>query len=108
MAQNPPRASDSGAQSGTYALVDSPVRPLAIPGRSVGAEVFSAPRPRTVGDLHRSSGSVVYGTRSVVERSIRDTFAIAKCQRVRVADRLGLRADAGGVLAGKKPQNPSF
>jgi hypothetical protein len=61
---------------------------------------------RTISDLYRSSGSAVYGTRNVVERSMRDIHAIATTFEQPVAQ--AFRADAGRVLAGKDPKNPAF
>jgi alkylation response protein AidB-like acyl-CoA dehydrogenase len=61
---------------------------------------------RTVSDLYRSSGSAVYGTRNVVERSMRDIHAIATTFEQPIAQ--AFRADAGRVLAGKDPKNPVF
>ena len=60
---------------------------------------------RTVSDLYRSSGSAVYGTRNVVERSMRDIHAIATTFEQPVAQ--AFRADAGRVLAGKDPNTRS-
>ena len=61
---------------------------------------------RTISDLYRSSGSAVYGTRNVVERSMRDIHAIATTFEQPIAQ--AFRADAGRVLAGKDPKNPAF
>ena len=67
--------------------------------------VFDTGR-RTISDLYRSSGSAVYGTRNVVERSMRDIHAIATTFEQPIAQ--AFRADAGRVLAGKDPTNPAF
>jgi alkylation response protein AidB-like acyl-CoA dehydrogenase len=61
---------------------------------------------RTSSDLYRSSGSAAYGTRNVVEQSMRDIHAIATTFEQPIGQ--ALRGDAGRVLAGKAPRNPIF